>query len=80
MLSTKFQVSWPFGSGEEAKIDFQDNRYGGHFGFWIGKILLTFDLQVTAPSFKSIGLWVQDGGNLGFWIGTILSIFDLQVI
>ena len=27
MLPTKFVVNWPFSSGEEAKIDFQD---GGH--------------------------------------------------
>ena len=24
MLSSKFGVNWPFGSGEEGKIDFQD--------------------------------------------------------
>ena len=43
MLPTKFQVNWPFGSGEEAK-----NRFsGGHLGFPIGKILAVFDLQVT---------------------------------
>ena len=44
MLPTKFRVNWPFGSGEEAKIDFQD---GGHFGFPIRMILAIFDLQVT---------------------------------
>ena len=45
MLPTKFQVDWPFGSGEEAKKkDFQD---GGHLGFPIGTILAIFDLQVT---------------------------------
>ena len=33
MLPTKFRVSWPFGSGEEAKIDFQDGRHGDHLGF-----------------------------------------------
>ena len=27
MLPTKFQVNWPFGSGEEEKIDFQDGAY-----------------------------------------------------
>ena len=27
ILLTEFQVNWPFGSGEKAKIDFQD---GGH--------------------------------------------------
>ena len=43
MILTKFQVNWPFGSGEEAKIDFQD----GHLGFLIGTILSIFDLPVT---------------------------------
>ena len=44
MLPTKFQVSRPFGSEEEAK-----NRFfsGGHFGFSIGTIFATFALQVT---------------------------------
>ena len=41
MLPTKFGVTWPFSSGDKRKIDFQD---GGHFGFWIGTILATFDL------------------------------------
>ena len=44
MLPSKFGVNWPFGSEEEAKIDFQD---GGHLGFPIGTILAIFDLQVT---------------------------------
>ena len=44
MLPTKFGVNWPFGSGDEVKIDFQD---GGHLGFPIGTILAIFDLQVT---------------------------------
>ena len=43
MLPTKFPVNWPFGSGEETKIRFQD----GHLGFTIGTILAIFDLQVT---------------------------------
>ena len=42
MILTKFQVNWPFGSGE-AKIDFQD----GHLGFPIGTILSSFDSPVT---------------------------------
>ena len=37
-----------FGSGEEAKIDYQDGCHGGHLGFLIGTILAIFDLQVTA--------------------------------
>ena len=66
------------------------SRHGGHLGFPIGKILATFDLQVTLmlPSKFGVGLSVQekkrkidfqDGGHLGFLIGTILAIFDLQV-
>ena len=47
MLPTKFRVNWPFGSGEEAKLDFQDGFHGGHLGFPIGTILAIFDLQVT---------------------------------
>ena len=43
----QFQVNWPFGSGEKAKIDFQDGRNSGHLGFQIGMILAIFDLQVT---------------------------------
>ena len=39
MCPTKFRVNWPFGSGEEAKIDFQDGRIGGHLGSPIGMIL-----------------------------------------
>ena len=34
---------------KKGKIDFQD---GGHLGFWTGRILATFDLQVT-PMFPT---------------------------
>ena len=46
MLPSKFQVNWPFSSGEEAETDFQD---GIHLGFPIGTILafFFFYLQVT---------------------------------
>ena len=83
--------NWPFGSGEEAKIDFQDGGHGGHLGFPIGSILAIFDLQCFLASLVSIGLSVQEkkrkidfqdggpGGHLGFPIGKILAIFDLQV-
>ena len=46
MIPTTFQVNWPFGSGEEAKIDFQ-HSHGIHLGFQIIKILAIFNLQVT---------------------------------
>ena len=50
---------------------------------------MIFDLSTLCflPSFKSVGLLVQekkqkvdfqDGGHLGFQIGKILAIFDLQ--
>ena len=38
MFPTKFQVNWPFSSGEEAKIDFKDGCHGGHLVFPIGTI------------------------------------------
>ena len=44
MFPSKFQVNWPFRSGEEAKNRFSN---GGHLGFPIGMILALFDLQVT---------------------------------
>ena len=47
MLPTQFRVNWPFGSGEEAKIDFQDGCHGAYPGFMISTILAIFDLQVT---------------------------------
>ena len=89
MLPTKFLVNWPFGSGEEAKIDFQDGCHGAHPGFTISMILAIFDLQVTTMLPTKFGVnWIsvqekkrkidfQDSGHLGFPIGTILAIFDL---
>ena len=47
MLPSKFQVNWPFISGEKGKIDFQDGGHGSHLGFPIETILAIFDLQVT---------------------------------
>ena len=54
MLPTKFQVNWPFGSGEEAKKDFQDGGHGGHLGFPTGMISAIFDLHIT-PIFLPSG-------------------------
>ena len=94
MLPTKFGVNWPFGSGEEAKNNFQDGCHGCHLGFPIGTILAIFDLQITPMLHSKFGAnWLsvqkkkrkidfQDGCqgcHLGFPIGTILGIFDLQV-
>ena len=52
MLPSKFRVSWPLGSGEEAKIEFQNGGNVGHLGFPIGTILALFDLQVS-PMFPA---------------------------
>ena len=43
ILSIKFQVNWPFHSGEA------ENRFSKwhHLGLLIGIILASFDLQVT---------------------------------
>ena len=38
MRPTMFGVNWLFGSGQGAKIDFQDGGHGGHLGIWIGTI------------------------------------------
>ena len=47
MLPTKFQVNWPFSSGEVKKKDFQESSHGYHLGFTIGTIVAIFDLQVS---------------------------------
>ena len=44
MLPIKFQDKRTFVSGEEAKIDFQDDQ---HLRFSMETILAIFDLQVT---------------------------------
>ena len=45
MFPTKFQVNWPFDSGEDTKNRFSSNS--GHLAFPIRIILAIFDLQVT---------------------------------
>ena len=47
MLPSKFQVNLSFGSGGEAKTDFQDGNCGGHLGIPIEMILPLFNQQVT---------------------------------
>ena len=56
MVPTKFQVKWPFSSGEEAK-----NR----FSRWLsGTILAIFDLQVTPMSPTKFGVnWPFSAGE-----------------
>ena len=64
MLPSKFGVNWPFGSGEEAKIDFQDGGHGGHLGFPTGMILAIFDLQVTLMVPSQLGVnWPFGSGE-----------------
>ena len=64
MLPTKFQVNWPFGSGVEAKTDFQD---GSHLGLPIGMILAIFNQQ-DAPLLptKFQVNWPRGVGRVGF--------------
>ena len=67
MCPIKFQVNWPLGSGEEAKIDFQDGHHGGHLGFPIGTILTSFDLQVTPMLPTKFRVhWPRCVGGVGF--------------
>ena len=47
-----FGVNWLLGSGEEAKIDFQDGCHGGHLGFTTGTILAIF-LSTSHPMLPS---------------------------
>ena len=62
MLPTKFKVSWPFGSGEEAKKKkFQDGHHGGHLEVPIGMILAIFYLKVTPDASYQVS------SQLAFW-------------
>ena len=89
MLPTKFGDNMPFCYGEEQKIDCQDGGHGGHIGSPIRTILAILiykSPRCFLPSFKSIGLTVQEkkrkidfqDGRLEP-IGKILAIFDLRV-
>ena len=80
MLHTKFQVNWPFGSGEVK------NRFSrwGHLGLPIGTNLVTLDLQGTLMlPIKSTGFSVQkkrkidfqESGHLGFPFGTMSAFW-----
>ena len=60
MLPTKFRVSWPFGSGEEVKIDFQDVHLGISDRDNFNNSLSTSHPQASYPRFESIGLSIQE--------------------
>ena len=64
---SRLGVNWPFGSGEEAKNDFQDGGHGGHLGFPVGTILEIFYLQVTPmlPTKYRVN-WPRGIGVVGF--------------
>ena len=84
-LPTPIRAKWPFGSGEQVKSRWPPSWISDQQDFptFIYKSPWCF-----RPSFKSIGLLVQekkrkidfqDGGHLWFPIGTISATFDLQV-
>ena len=76
MLPTKFQVSWPFGSGKEAKIDLKFCRHGGHLGFPIRAILAIFDKQVTRmlPSY----IWTTSYSNVSYRVTNQLALWKQE--
>ena len=47
ILTIKFRVNQPFGSGDKFKVDFQDGCCGSHLQILIETILVIFRLQVT---------------------------------
>ena len=95
MLPTKFGVSWPFGSGEEAKNRF--SRWRPWQPSWISDWNDFSDFWSISHPHASyqvssqFGIWGKEkkleidfqdgchGGHLGFPIRLILAIFDLQV-
>ena len=95
MLPTKFQVNWPFGSGEEAKNRF--SRWppssisdGNDFNYFWSTSHPDASYQLSSQlAFGFMGfpgekrkIDFQDGhhdGNSGFPIGMVLTTFDLQV-
>ena len=48
IFRNKFRVNWPFSSGEERKIDFQDGGHGGRLGFLI-RIIVTIFVSTSHP-------------------------------
>ena len=92
MLPTKFQINWPFLSGEEGQNRFSiwPPWWPSWISYWNDFSYFCKSPRCFLPSLESIGLSVQKkrfkdfqnghhGSHLGFPIGTILAIFDLQV-
>ena len=94
MFPTKFQVKWPFSSGEEVKNRF--SKWLPWWPSWIFKMATMaaiwdflsqrFELFLTykspqcfLPSFKSIGLSVQKKGKIDFQDGRHLG-FPIRMI
>ena len=65
MIPIKFQASWPFGSGEEAKNIF--SRWPP-WSSWISEtIIAIYNLQVTQMLLTKFRVkWHRDVGGIGF--------------
>ena len=80
-LPIKFRVSWYFHSGKD------QNRFSRWLPSWFSKLfLICWSPWYFLPSFKSVGLSVQEefnmdfqDGHLWFLTGPILAIFEKQV-
>ena len=83
MLPTKFQVNWPFGSGEDAKNRFSrwpplwPSWISDRNDFWYLVCLIYKSPRCFLPSFKSTGLSLHEKKRKNT-TATILAIFDLQ--
>ena len=69
MLPTKFQVSWPFGSGEEAENRF--SRWPPSFESWISNrnnfsYFWSTSVWCFLSRFESVGLSVQEKWKIDF--------------
>ena len=83
-----FQVSWPFGSGEEANNSFSRQRSSwisnrNHFSYFLSishpDASYFVSNQWPYSSGEETKIHFQDGRHLGFPIGKILAVFDPQV-
>ena len=65
---------------KKRKIDFQDGDHGGHLEFPIGKILATFDLQVTQmlPTKFRVNWHVGLGEEVKNRFSSLAAILDLR--